>query len=170
VLARLLLEHDADTAAKTEDKWTPLHVVSQGGHVEIAQLLLQHGANAAAQDEYGETPLHLACDEGHMELALLLVQHGASAEAQDDGGLTPVLSSEGGHVLAQLLISKWTPLHWASKRGHMELARLFVNPAANLAAKTTDGWTPLHLASENGHLEVVQLLLERGSSALPISI
>ena len=87
-LTRLLIEHGADAAAKSEDRMTPLHEASKGGHVDVARLLIKHGADMAAQCESGATPLHLACEDGHVDLARLLIEHGADAAAQCEGGMT----------------------------------------------------------------------------------
>ena len=39
-LARLLIGHGADAAAKSEDGMTPLHEAAKGGHVDLARLLV----------------------------------------------------------------------------------------------------------------------------------
>jgi len=54
-----------------------------------------------------------------------------------------------------------TPLHAASHKGHVEVARVLLDHGADVDATDMDDWTPLHLASNYGHLKVVQLLLER---------
>jgi ankyrin repeat protein len=86
-----------------------------------------------------------------------------------------------------------TPLHWASERNYIEIAKLLIKAGADLEAKTdwgwtplhwansvaiadllieagadvnakkVDGWTPLHLASGNNHIEIAKFLLERGA-------
>jgi len=40
----LLVGHGADTTAKDEHGFTPLHWVSQVGRIDIARTLLEHGA------------------------------------------------------------------------------------------------------------------------------
>ena len=51
-----------------------------------------------------------------------------------------------------------TPLHWASKSGHLETAQLLLEKGANINTADKAGLTPLHLASQNGHVKVAQLL------------
>jgi hypothetical protein len=46
--------------AKDEDHRTPLHLASEGAHVEIVRLLLQRGADVATRDPRRNTSLHLA--------------------------------------------------------------------------------------------------------------
>ena len=52
-----------------------------------------------------------------------------------------------------------TPLHLASQKGHVEIARILVEHDADVAAQTKDGWSPLHLASQKGYVELARLLL-----------
>jgi serine/threonine-protein phosphatase 6 regulatory ankyrin repeat subunit B len=61
--------------------------------------------------------------------------------------------------------SGWTPLHDASQRGHLDLARFLVEHGANITAQDQSGSTPLHQASQYGHLDVARFLAERGASA-----
>jgi len=56
-----------------------------------------------------------------------------------------------------------TPLHLASQKGHVEVARLLVGYGADAAAQDGEGWTPLHRASERGHLDVARFLVEHGA-------
>ena len=56
-----------------------------------------------------------------------------------------------------------TPLHVASKCGHLEVARMLIERGASISPKDKGGCTPLHLASEKGHLEVVHMLIEHGA-------
>src|SRR6267142_2172280 len=175
--ARILVEHGADAAAPTKDGWSPVHYVSQQGHVELARLMLiKHGGIVEAQTKDGETPLHLASRRGHLELAQLLLEHHANIEAQNKDGERPhYLASHQGHVeLARLFLEhgadvavqnkEWeTLLHLASNRNFVELARLLLKHGADVAAQTKDGKTPLCLASHQGHVELARLFLEHGA-------
>jgi ankyrin repeat protein len=52
--------HSADVNALDIKNRTPLHCVSELGHVGAAQVLLEHGVDANARDANNATPLHLA--------------------------------------------------------------------------------------------------------------
>jgi ankyrin repeat protein len=52
----------------------------------------------------------------------------------------------------------------ASRRGHVELARLLLSKGANVhATEYVQGKTPLHNAAENNHADVARLLLDHGA-------
>lgn len=58
---------------------------------------------------------------------------------------------------------RWTPLHWAVRRGHIEEVRTLAG-RGNLEAQDFLGRTPLHIAVLSGHEDIVQLLLEAGAN------
>lgn len=61
----------------------------------------------------------------------------------------------------------YTPLHEASRHGHVEVVKeLLRHPKIDSTIKHNDGYTtPLHLASLNGHVEVVKQLLHHHAAA-----
>jgi ankyrin repeat protein len=59
-----------------------------------------------------------------------------------------------------------TALHWASRSGAADIARLLLDAGADVKAVTRLGrYTPLHLAAQEGAGEVVGQLLARGADA-----
>jgi ankyrin repeat protein len=60
--------------------------------------------------------------------------------------------------------SGYTPLHYASRAGHLDIVReLLAAGAAVNAATTAGGATPLHRAAYAGHIDVVQVLIQAGA-------
>ncbi|PKS12260.1 hypothetical protein jhhlp_001560 [Lomentospora prolificans] len=59
----------------------------------------------------------------------------------------------------------WTPLHWASYKGHDTTVQQLLAAGADVNMKDEDrsGQTPLHLASSRGHDTIVQQLLAAGA-------
>ena len=78
-----------------------------------------------------------------MDFARLLVEHGADVNSQDD--------------------YKSTPLHLASRGGHVEIARVLLGRGTNVIAENSFRSTPLHLALDGGHVEFAQMLIEHGA-------
>ena len=106
-----------------------------------------HERNAGAKEREGnqDTPLGRASRSGAFEFVkILLVDIGVDVDPRDKRG--------------------WTPLLYASRFGHLDIARLLVDNGADVNAKLQDHFSALHLASGNGHFEIVQLLLERGAN------
>ena len=73
----------------------------------------------------------------------LLIERGAEVDARDKFG--------------------WTPLHYASKYGHLEISRVLIDHGADVNTRQRHHVTPMHISVENGRLGVVKLLLERGA-------
>ena len=92
-------------------------------------------------------PVHEAVKAGDAAQLRSLLQGGADVNSAVDGD------------------DAWTPLHVASKLGHLDCARLLLELGAKLEARDNDGWTPLHYACMNEKLDCAQLLLEKGASA-----
>ena len=189
--------HNHGVKLNTKNHWgeTILHVVSRGRQdsldgLRIAELLLERGVNVNTRRNGNITPLHVACHFGKLEIVRLLLDHGADANAETEGGLKvlhqvsfgPYECQEDGVRVAELLLEHgaevdtrdkdhFTPLHFASQYGKLEMARLLLDRGADPEANAEGdmGKKPLHKVSggeyrsqEDG-VRVAQLLLERGA-------
>ena len=94
-VVRLLLEKDADTEAREDDQWTPLHRAARWGNDEVARLLLERGADVNAREEDQSTPLHIAAWHGQDEVARVLLERGADIHARDNKGNTALDDAKG---------------------------------------------------------------------------
>jgi ankyrin repeat protein len=90
IVARTLLQHNADPNIQNRDGEIPLHTASRRGRPNVSRLLLEHGAVVNARSKNGATPLHLASEDGRLEVARLLIEHGADRGAEDNEGRTPL--------------------------------------------------------------------------------
>jgi ankyrin repeat protein len=77
--ARILVDHGADVTARADNGWTPLHVASSCGSVEVARFLIEHGADSTARNNDGWTTL--AAEVGNVEVIRILVGHGTQTTA-----------------------------------------------------------------------------------------
>jgi ankyrin repeat protein len=58
--------------AKKQDLWTPLHIASGNGYLEIVKLLLERGAKVHVQNDEGRTPSQVALRSGERGISRLL--------------------------------------------------------------------------------------------------
>jgi ankyrin repeat protein len=58
---------------------------------------------------------------------------------------------------------QYTPLHWATYYGHLEIAAILISRGADLDAEDPTYSTPLYLAAEQGHPKVVEFLISKGA-------
>eukprot|EP00804_Cyclotella_cryptica_P021530 CCRYP_005823-RB/>CCRYP_005823-RB protein AED:0.42 eAED:0.42 QI:104/1/1/1/0.66/0.5/4/324/478 len=88
-----------------------------------------------------------------------------AAQDGDVDGLSKVIDKLG-HLLNSKDANGWTPLHEASRAGHVEVVKLLVERGANINERTNEGKgeTPLYWSiAENGEDHPVsQLLMELG--------
>ena len=147
-------EHRIDVNARKTDGWTPLHVASFFGRLEIVRALLDFGASTNAENIYGETPL-------------FLVSRGEYA-SQDDGACIARLLLERGSDANARRKDHWTALHVSSHLARHEIMRILLDHGANPKAKNRQGKDSLNLVSrgeygsEEDGVQVARLLLERG--------
>jgi ankyrin repeat protein len=66
-------------------------------------------------------------------------------------------------VHSRSLIDNATPLHFASRYGHIKVARFLLERGAFVTAKNKDGETPLHVALRGGQVQVACMLLEHSA-------
>jgi ankyrin repeat protein len=91
------------------------------------------------------TPLHFAALLGlHAIVEFLVNEHSQDVHSQD-------------------FVDSATPLHLASRWGHVEAVRMLLKLGADVTAQSKYGWTPLHLSSRRGDVEVTRMLLEHGA-------
>ncbi|XP_067996184.1 ankyrin-3 isoform X16 [Melanerpes formicivorus] len=146
--AALLLQndHNADVESKmmvnrtTESGFTPLHIASHYGNINVATLLLNRGAAVDFTARNDITPLHVASKRGNANMVKLLLDRGAKIDAKTRDGLTP--------------------LHCGARSGHEQVVEMLLDRGAPILSKTKNGLSPLHMATQGDHLNCVQLLIQ----------
>ncbi|KAG6960257.1 hypothetical protein JG687_00008345 [Phytophthora cactorum] len=120
-----------------------LNIAIQQQHEPIARLLIDRGADVNQQDDFSLlAPIHNSIIMGNKALFRRLLKAGADIELADREG--------------------FTPLHWASVRGYLEIvAQLVEVSRADVNRQDAMGWTPLHIACFKGFPDLVEYLLVR---------
>jgi ankyrin repeat protein len=63
----------ANVNTRDQDGYTPLHLASSDGNVNVVRVLLDAGAIVDATNIDGYTPLHYASSDGHVNMARVLL-------------------------------------------------------------------------------------------------
>ncbi len=71
-LARLLLRSGANSNAKNDEGWTPLHMTALSGNSQLAELLLVSNAQPNLKAKNGWTPFFTALSRGQREVMRIL--------------------------------------------------------------------------------------------------
>ena len=169
-------------AQEANETWTS-EALERGDVDAIKQRVLANREYIHEHDSYGDTPLLTAIGFDNLELVQFLLDNGADPNIAVDDGYTCLLTAiesdspdstslvdsliKAGADIHETGTNGWTPLHMASARGHIEIARsLILNGARVNQPKEIDGSeTPLMEAASTGQSELVRLLLDNGADA-----
>jgi ankyrin repeat protein len=163
----MLLENGA--APDLTDKYgsTPVLFAASRGSAEVTLLLLKHGANVTILNQNGLSPLLAAMARGHYTIASLILEHSRPGPdvnvRHPDEQWTPLLraTEKGLFELATVLITQhkadvsaandsgWSPLHYATKSGEIDLACLLLDHGADINAIDSMGDSPLNVAKDD---------------------
>ena len=117
--------------------------VRSGAPKTMAYLLKQPSIQIDATNMADETALMLAANANDLASAQLLIEAGASVNRPN-----------------------WTPLHYASSKGHTAMMRLLIENDAYVDAESPNGTTPLMMAAYYASPNAVKLMLEEGADPL----
>jgi len=178
---KLLLAAKADPNSMDSTGESCLIMAARVGNLDIVKALLdKHAAADAADAEYHQTPLMVAARAGHAPIVSLLIKQGANVDAQTRTGATPKFRApkdNSGSKGAGIVRGGWpergerdpipgakTPLLYAVREGHEDVAKLLLDAGANIEKADADGVTPLLMAVLNGHVALSQALIARGAN------
>ena len=107
--------------------------------LEMLNLFFDHGADPNNANWHGVTYLHKLAAIGDVEKSALLLNRGAAIEAIDD---------------------EWcsTPLGWAARWGHRDLAAFLLERGADPRGGGAEWATPLARAEKAGHGDIAEML------------
>lgn len=141
---------------------------------EVVEKLLARGFDPNTPNEKGSAALLVAIQSESPKSALVLAKHPKTlVNTINNQGETPLMLAAISNQLelAKVLIERgadvnkpgWTPLHYASTRGHRQMMRLLLDNDAYIDAETDNGTTPLMMAAYYASPLAVKLLLEEGT-------
>lgn len=159
---------------------TPLMVAVRRPQAESVRLLLDAGARADARDNGPQqTALMIAVRENNAAAVRLLLDHGADVNAATRVGKTPPRrppgAGGGSHGLG-IVRSGWpergyqeatpggmTPLLYAARGGHLEIARMLIAAGAKVNTPDANKITPLLMAITNNQPDTADLVIQNGA-------
>ncbi|KAL5249390.1 hypothetical protein ACHWQZ_G018297 [Mnemiopsis leidyi] len=180
---RILLDFEADVAAKDNHGRTALHVAAQEGHADVLATLLEQENKACldAVDDRGRTPLMYAAASGKTRCVELLLEAGANPNHKDDKQISvahclasvgdveglKMLKGKGGN-LSTASKSGTYPLHEAALAGKPDVMSYLVSQGATMGVRDSSGITPLHCSIANDNPDCCKILIDNGDNVNPV--
>ncbi|KAK0090909.1 hypothetical protein PV325_000075 [Microctonus aethiopoides] len=116
---------------------------TQYGALERVTELVEAGANVNQPDAETVTLLHWAAINNRKEIVKYLIAKGANVNAI------------GGELAS-------TPIHWATRQGHLPTFIILMKAGADPTLRDSEGYACIHLAAQFGHTRIVAYLIAKG--------
>ncbi|KAH7361784.1 ankyrin repeat-containing domain protein [Plectosphaerella cucumerina] len=177
-IARLLLQHGADTKASFDesDKRNPVHELAEFGLVEVIKVLVEHDPSLLDMcHKAGKmcwTPLHDAAFNGNVAVVSYMIGKVPADTKSYWYEVTPfaracmagqlevakLLYEKAPHVLEMRTYCGETPLMHACSESELKVARFLVEKGANIRATDDKGCSVIRRALEQHEEDAVQLI------------
>jgi ankyrin repeat protein len=177
----LLLKAGAHAGELEPSGETLLMRASEVGVLPVVQLLVKHGAAVDVRDaRFGQTALMFAARAGHADIVAALLAAGAKPNVATLVGAAPAFiapNSVPGFGFGVGILrggvpadrgrreprpGGLTPLHYAARHDHVDVARLLLKAGAQVNAREANDITPLLMAISNDNTAAAQYLLAHG--------
>jgi ankyrin repeat protein len=180
-MVELLLKSGANASQLEPSGETQLMMAAEIGELAVVKLLLEHGAAVDTRESgSGQSALMFAARAGHADIAALLLARGADVNAVTHRGAPPPFIAPNsvpgfgfgvgilrGGVPAdrgrrEPAPGAMTPLHYAARQGHVDVARELVRAGAQVNAREANDITPLLMAISNHNVAAATFLMASG--------
>jgi ankyrin repeat protein len=179
-MTKLLLDHGADANGKLVSGESVLMSAAAVGVPEVVAALLAKGAEVNFRDpEYDQSALMVASREGHAPIVRQLLDRGADVNAATKVLPAPNFikpNSQPGFGFGVGILrggvpkdrgrrepqpGGMTPLLYAARHDHVDVAELLLKAGAELNAKEANGIWPLLIAISNDNMPMAHFLLKQ---------
>ena len=179
-MTELLLARGADANSQETTGETMLMSAATIGEPGVVAALLAHGAQVNARDrDFDQTALMVAAREGHSKVVSQLIAAGAQVNVSTAIGETPAFvgpNSVPGFGFGVGIIrggvpkdrgrreptpGGMTPLLYAARHGHVDIARQLLDAGADLNAREANDIWPLLMAISNNKMPMAEFLLQQ---------
>jgi hypothetical protein len=161
--------------AQTDTQIVDFAKAAKFNDVSTIKSLVSQGISPNIMDPKGELMLNLAIrDKSDAVVSFLLANKATDVDISNKFGETPLMmASIGGNLdLVKTLVIQnkaqvnhigWTPLHYASSTGQLEVAQYLIGNGAIIDSMSPSNTTPLMMAVLGGNEVLIKLLLDKGA-------
>uniref|UniRef100_UPI00398EAC63 putative palmitoyltransferase ZDHHC13 isoform X2 n=1 Tax=Pristiophorus japonicus TaxID=55135 RepID=UPI00398EAC63 len=135
--------HHSDLAFMEDYSNWDIVKATQYGIIDRCKELIEAGYDVRQPDKENVTLLHWAAINNRTELVKYYISKGA------------IVDQLGGDLNS-------TPLHWASRQGHLSMVVLLMKYEADPSLVDREGFTSLHLAVQFQHMPIIAYLVAKG--------
>ncbi|XP_052062916.1 ankyrin-1-like [Mytilus californianus] len=178
-IVAMLLKKGADISLCDNKGQSTVFKACGGGNDDILDVLLEKNANVSVCDKDGNSPLHVTCKNrgrvqqkrrlGHVKFP----SNSFAGSFSDLQGCT-LYTPDGFERVFKILVPQvvnlnirnncqQTPLHVATKGGHMSLVKMLIDRNADVNMCDNKGQSPLYLACKFRHIDITKLLLSHNA-------
>lgn len=171
----LLVTLNGVVFAQSDEQIADFAKAAKFNDVSTVKKLVSSGVNPNILDPKGELMLNLAIkDKSNDVISFLLTNPTTDVDISNKFGETPLMiaSIDGNLPVVKALVQGkkakidhigWTPLHYASSRGHLDIAQFLLANGAIVDSLSPVNTTPLMMAVQSGNEQLVKLLLDKGA-------
>jgi ankyrin repeat protein len=178
-LLEFFVRHDTPIGEENADGRTALHEAAINNSVECILRIIELEPELLDKkcSQLDSTPLHYAIEHKATKAATALIYNNADPNVGNDDNMSAlhVAAKESNETITRLLCQTQgvllnksddrgnTAIHYAAKRGAVNICRALIEAHAQVDIYDIDGNTPLHIAISRRHIDAALYLIECGA-------